>query len=80
MSVSKPVCVVDDDEGIRLLLQAYLEQQGFEVSAFADGLSFVDHLREQAAADPQIVILDVMLPDIDGFEVVKRVRGFSQVP
>ena len=78
MSAAKPVFVVDDDEGIRLLLQAYLEQQGFDVTAFADGLSFVEFLRGNP--EPQIVILDVMLPDIDGFEVVKRVRSFSQVP
>lgn len=78
MTLVKPVFVVDDDEGIRSLLQAYLEQQGFVVTSFSDGESFVEHLRQHP--EPQMVILDVMLPGIDGFEVVRQVRGFSRVP
>jgi two-component system, OmpR family, response regulator len=78
MSQAKSLFVVDDDEGIRLLLQAYLELQGFVVTGFNDGLSFVEHLGR--GPEPQMVILDVMLPDIDGFEVVRRVRQFSRVP
>ncbi|MCY0965041.1 response regulator [Parathalassolituus penaei] len=78
MTPVKPLFVVDDDEGIRSLLQAYLEQQGFVVTSFPDGESFVEHLRLHP--EPQMVILDVMLPGIDGFEVVRQVRGFSRVP
>lgn len=78
MSTAKSLFVVDDDEGIRLLLQDYLEQQGFAVLGFADGPSFLEHLRHNP--EPQMVILDVMMPELDGFEVVKQVRGFSRVP
>lgn len=81
MTFTRPVFVVDDDQGIRSLLQTYLEQQGLDVVAFADGYSFLIRLRELGPdAVPAMIVLDVMLPDIDGFEIVKQVRGFSQVP
>lgn len=67
--------VVDDDEDIRNLLEAVLQQAGFNVYCAANGLEAVSLVRR---VDPAVVILDLALPDIDGFEVLRRVRIFSQ--
>ncbi|GAC1599906.1 MAG: response regulator transcription factor [Pseudarthrobacter sp.] len=67
--------VVDNDEDIRNLLEAVLQQAGFDVYCAANGLEAVSLIRR---VDPAVVILDLALPDIDGFEVLRRVRIFSQ--
>lgn len=67
--------VVDDDEDIRNLLAAVLQQAGFDVYCAANGLEAVSLVRR---VDPAVVILDLTLPDIDGFEVLRRIRIFSQ--
>lgn len=67
--------VVDDDEDIRNLLEAVLQQAGFNVHCAANGLEAISLIRR---VDPAVVILDLALPDIDGFEVLRRVRTFSQ--
>lgn len=67
--------VVDGDEDIRNLLEAVLRQAGFDVYCAANGLEAVHLVRR---VDPAVVILDIALPDIDGFEVLRRVRKFSQ--
>ncbi|MHA7222068.1 response regulator transcription factor [Arthrobacter sp. RHLT1-20] len=66
--------VVEDDEDVRNLVQAVLSQAGFEVHAAAGGQEGVDMVRLREAS---VVTLDVGLPDIDGFEVLRRIRQFS---
>lgn len=66
--------VVEDDEDIRNLLEQVLGQAGFEVHTAANGRAGVDAVRRQAAS---VVTLDVGLPDMDGFEVLRRIRQFS---
>ena len=66
--------VVEDDEDVRNLVEAVLSQAGFEVHSAAGGREGVDVVREQEAS---VVTLDVGLPDIDGFEVLRRIRQFS---
>ena len=71
------VLVVDDDPRIRDLLRLYVEREGHRALLAADGpqaLSLVDQKR------PDLVLLDVMLPGIDGFEVASRLRAESDVP
>lgn len=70
------VLVVDDEPGIRRVLTGYLEAAGFEVAEASTGEEAVSLVR-RALAD--IVLLDVMLPDVDGIEVLRRLRTFSQV-
>lgn len=71
-ALSKPqVLVVDDDEHIRELCQLYLENGGFQVLMAADGSSAVDFL-EQHSVD--CVVLDIMLPGIDGYAVLEAIR------
>jgi len=70
---SHPVIVrVDDDEHIAYLLDFLLERNGYIVISASDGQEFVD-LLERAPA-PDLILLDIMLPYFDGFELIKRVR------
>ncbi|RPF26406.1 response regulator transcription factor [Georgenia muralis] len=66
--------VVEDDADVRLLLAATLSQAGFTVHTAGSGADGVAAVREYA---PAVVTLDLSLPDIDGFEVCRRIRAFS---
>ncbi len=68
------VLVVDDEPKIREVVVAHLEAEGFDVAERADGESAVTAVRELA---PEVVVLDVMMPGIDGIEVLRRIRTFS---
>ncbi|MDQ2643636.1 MAG: PAS domain S-box protein [Myxococcota bacterium] len=66
------VLVIDDEAIVRTLLRRSLERKGFEVMAAADGESGIALIREQT---PDLVVLDMTMPEVDGAEVVRRVRG-----
>ncbi|WP_457963129.1 response regulator transcription factor [Arthrobacter sp. D1-29] len=66
--------VIEDDVDIRNLLEGVLTQAGFEVHTAADGREGVEVVRHKQAS---VVTLDIGLPDIDGFEVLRRIRYFS---
>ena len=70
--MSKRILVVDDDREIVRLLRAYLEQNGFQVLTAGDGERALHILRSER---PDLVVLDLMLPDRDGWEVTRLVRG-----
>ncbi len=70
------VLVVDDEPKIRTVLRGYLEADGFQVREAADGEAA---LASVAADPPDLVILDVMLPGLDGIEVLRRLRAGSDV-
>ncbi|TCN28324.1 DNA-binding response OmpR family regulator [Kribbella orskensis] len=72
----RDVLVVDDEPEIRRVLRGYLEAEGFRVVEAATGAAAVDRVRLQ---EPAVILLDVMLPDLDGLEVLRRIRTFSQV-
>lgn len=63
---------VDDDNTIREIEVYTLLQTGFQARGFADGISMLEALKTET---PQLIILDIMLPEIDGVEVLKRIRG-----
>ncbi len=69
---SARLLVVDDEPNIRELLSASLRFAGFEVRAAADGREAITAARE---FDPDLVVLDVMLPGMDGFEVLRKMRA-----
>lgn len=71
------VLVVDDEQSILEFISYNLKKEGYEVATAADGASAVS-LAERTAFD--LVILDIMLPGIDGYEVCKRIREHSNVP
>lgn len=71
------VLVVDDEPNILELAKLYLEREGYRVEAAASG---GEALAKLDVAKPALVVLDLMLPDIDGFEVCRRIRKKSDVP
>ena len=68
------VLVVDDEPHIRTVLRGYLQADGYEVTEAADGEAAMVEIRDNP---PDLVLLDVMLPGIDGLEVLRRLRTFS---
>ncbi len=77
MSSKLKVLVIDDDHNICELIRLYAEKEGYEVRAVYDGIKAVEAFREFA---PGIVILDIMLPGIDGWQVCREIRKLSSVP
>ncbi len=73
----KRILVVDDDQDIRELLQAYLEKNAYTVIALADGAELIQHLHSQAV---DLVILDIMMPGEDGFSLCRKIRAESELP
>jgi DNA-binding response OmpR family regulator len=71
------ILVVDDDEDIRRLVRTLLERTGAVVFEAADGRSA---LREFHARRPDLVVLDVQMPELDGWQVLERIRDLSDVP
>ena len=71
------VLIVEDDSNIAQLLQLYLEKEGFETRAAADGGKGVEAFREY---NPDLVLLDLMLPVMDGWGVCRKIRETSKVP
>ena len=78
MTVAPPrVLVVDDEPQIRRALRVTLRANGYEVVEAADGETGLDMA---AAQPPDVVVLDLALPDLDGVEVCRRLREWSEVP
>jgi two-component system alkaline phosphatase synthesis response regulator PhoP len=73
----KTVLVVDDERNIVELVRLYLEKEGFAVVTAADG---EQALTQFERIDPDLVVLDLMLPKMDGFEVCRQLRRRSDVP
>ena len=71
------VLVVDDDPDIRGLVKELLERQGYGVSEAANGK---DALRSFYATPPDVVLLDVSMPELDGWQTLERIRDLSDVP
>lgn len=71
------ILVVDDERRMVGFIRLNLEQDGFEVIEASNGNEALDRLRDSL---PDLILLDVMMPDIDGFEVLRMIREISQVP
>jgi DNA-binding response OmpR family regulator len=71
------VLVIDDDADIRGLLRELLERAGYEVAEGANGR---DGLRALYASSPDLVLLDVSMPELDGWQTLERIRDVSDVP
>jgi DNA-binding response OmpR family regulator len=72
------VLVVDDDAGIRSVLRGYLENSGYHVDEAPDGTTALEAFGP-GGVPPDVVLLDVGLPDLDGLEVLRRIRSSSDV-
>ena len=73
----KKALVIEDDGNIAELLRLYLEKDGFEVIRAADGGLGVDLCREE---EPDVILLDIMLPVKNGWQVCREIRSFSRAP
>jgi two-component system phosphate regulon response regulator PhoB/two-component system alkaline phosphatase synthesis response regulator PhoP len=72
--MKKTIALVEDEPDIVELLEIHLSKGGFQVKSFTSGKSFLDYLKKNT---PDVVILDLMLPDIDGLEICKQVRALN---
>ena len=70
--MSKTILVVDDEKRILSLLEAYLEQQGFQVVTALNGKEAIFVARHEK---PDLIILDIMMPKMDGIEAMQQIRG-----
>ncbi|MCD8548842.1 MAG: response regulator transcription factor [Aeromonadaceae bacterium] len=77
MTKGKQILIVDDDQEIRELLQEYMARAGFDVITAADGRAMYGQLEQH---QPDLIILDVMMPGDDGFSLCQQIRRSSQVP
>jgi DNA-binding response OmpR family regulator len=75
--MAEEILIVDDDTRLSAMLSDYLSGNGFAVRRAAAALSGLEEIRRRP---PDAIILDVMLPDIDGFEACRRIRAFCDVP
>lgn len=73
----KTILLVDDEQAIRELLALYLTKEGFTVHEAADG---AEALIKNQEYKPDIIILDIMMPVLDGLEVCRQIRKFSNIP
>jgi len=71
------ILVIDDDTAVTDLLSVLLSSQGFDVAATNSSSDGLSHVRDN---EPDLIILDLMMPEIDGWEVCRSVRSYSQVP
>ena len=74
---NEKILVVDDDQNICELLRLYLTKEGYQVTLACDG---EDALAKYAQAKPDMVLLDVMMPKLDGWEVCRRIRKAGDTP
>lgn len=75
--MNKKILIIEDEKQIGYLLKDYFDQSGFETHTLQSGGKAVDTIKKIV---PDAVILDLMLPDIDGLEICRQVRKFSNVP
>ena len=73
----KTILVIEDDSNIRELLRLYLEQEGYAVETAQDGM---EGLRAFKRLHPDLVLLDLMMPVMDGTQVIKEIRAQSKTP
>jgi DNA-binding response OmpR family regulator len=77
MQAAQPILVVDDDAKIVRLVRTYLEREGFRVVEASDGKSALAAIALEA---PALVVLDLMLPEVDGLSIIRAVRRTDRTP
>jgi DNA-binding response OmpR family regulator len=73
--MSKKILLADDEPDIKIVLEMFLKSRGYEVCTAYDGLDAIDQARNEK---PDVILLDVMMPMIDGFEVCKKLKADPQ--
>ena len=75
--MAKKILIVEDDENIRELLRLYLEHEGYEIVEAENGAEGLNQYKKE---NPDMLLLDVMMPVMDGWQVCKEIRKDSKVP
>jgi DNA-binding response OmpR family regulator len=75
--MSKRILIVDDEPKIVRVLRGYLEAAGFQVITAYDGMEALAAFRSET---PDLIVLDLMLPEVDGLDVARAIRRESDVP
>lgn len=73
----KHIFVVDDEKNIRDVLQKYIENEGYKVTLFSDGRNVYEEMQR---LKPDLLIIDIMMPHLDGLELCKQIRKVSDLP
>ncbi len=71
------LCIVDDEEKIRALIKKYALFEGYEVKEAENGMQAIEMCQRE---DFDLVVMDIMMPELDGFSACKKIREFSEVP
>ena len=71
------ILVVDDEEKIRAIIRKYAEFEGYEIEEAADGMQAISMCREK---DFDCIILDIMMPELDGFSTCKEIKKIKNIP
>jgi DNA-binding response OmpR family regulator len=74
---TKLIFVIDDDPTIRMIVERYLLQEGYKVMTFENGTNVLEACHEHK---PDMLIMDIMMPGINGYELCKKIRAESDVP
>ncbi len=77
MQTSVKVLVVDDEQNICELLRLYIEKEGYAVLIAGNGAEAIEITKKE---NPSLILMDVMMPVVDGFEACRKIREFSKVP
>ncbi len=75
--MKKTIYIVDDEENILEIISFNLEKNGYSTKSFSTGQSFIDSFN---LSKPDLVILDLMLPDIDGYDICKYIKNKTDIP
>ena len=75
--MAKTILIIEDEEAIQGVVKAFLEDEGYNVVLASDGLEGMEKFRE---CHPDLILLDVNMPDLDGLEVCRRIRGHVSCP
>ncbi len=77
MNSKRKILIIEDDQQINSIVQKGLEEEGFDIRSAFDGVSGLDHF---SSWNPDLVILDIMLPRLNGLQVCSKIRETSEVP
>ncbi len=73
----KHIFVVDDEKNIREIIKKFLEKEGYKITLFENGLQIIN---EMERLKPDLLVIDIMMPGIDGLELCKQIRKKSEIP
>lgn len=73
----RKILVVDDEANIREVIREYVEFKGYECDEAVDGMDAVEHVKKE---DYDLIILDIMMPRLDGYSACKEIKKLKQVP